>query len=295
MEKGMEADFSRMIIKKHLASGAFGSVYKALYDGREVAVKVLDLGDDNTKTTLLHAFMQEFIVWNKLDHPNIAKFIGAKGTSDLRVIPGHGKGRMPRNGCCIVAEYVGGGTLSSYLWKNRIRKLPLNVVIQLALDAARGLCYLHSRKVVHRDVKTDNMLLDNSRRVKIIDFGVSRFEALNPTEMTAQTGTAGYMAPEVLCSSPYDHKCDVFSFGICLWEIYCCARPNSTTSSQPDERLLGRRPQKETRDGRGSTLFRSHGDVKRREYKTSRSPKRLLQFFQAMNGRDIMRYSSCIR
>ncbi|KAL3528598.1 hypothetical protein ACH5RR_007920 [Cinchona calisaya] len=153
--------------------------------------------------------------------------------SDLRVIPGHGKGRMPKNGCCIVAEYVGGGTLSSYLWKNRIRKLPLNVVIQLALDAAKGLCYLHSQKVVHRDVKTDNMLLDNSRRVKIIDFGVSRYEALNPTEMTAQTGTTGYMAPEVLCSSPYDHKCDVFSFGICLWEIYCCARPNFTTSFRP--------------------------------------------------------------
>lgn len=62
-----------------------------------------------------------------------------------------------------------------------------------------SLSYLHSQKIVHRDVKTENMLLDKTRTVKIADFGVARVEASNPNDMTGETGTLGYMAPEVLC------------------------------------------------------------------------------------------------
>lgn len=87
------------------------------------------------------------------------------------------------------------------------------------------LSYLHSKKIVHRDVKTENMLLDKTRTVKIADFGVARVEASNPNDMTGETGTLGYMAPEVLNGNPYNRKCDVYSFGICLWEIYCCDMP----------------------------------------------------------------------
>ncbi|KAJ0579830.1 putative dual-specificity kinase TKL-Pl-4 family [Helianthus annuus] len=87
------------------------------------------------------------------------------------------------------------------------------------------LSYLHSQKIVHRDVKTENMLLDKSRTIKIADFGVARVEASNPNDMTGETGTLGYMAPEVLNGNPYNRKCDVYSFGICLWEIYCCDMP----------------------------------------------------------------------
>ncbi|CAK9181713.1 unnamed protein product [Ilex paraguariensis] len=132
---------------------------------------------------------------------------------------------MPSNVCCIVVEYLLGGTLKSYLIKNRIRKLSFKVVIQLALDLARGLSYLHSQKIVHRDIKTENILLDKKLTVKISDFGVARVEPLNPDEMTGQTGTLGYMAPEVLNGDLYNRKCDVYSFGICLWEIYCCDMP----------------------------------------------------------------------
>lgn len=97
----------------------------------------------------------------------------------------------------IVVEYVPGGTLRSHLLKNHIKKLPLNSVIQIALDIARGLSYLHSKKIVHRDVKTSNLVMDKDGRVKIIDFGVSRIESSCPLDMTAQIGTIGYMAPEV--------------------------------------------------------------------------------------------------
>ncbi|KAE8714604.1 protein tesmin/TSO1-like CXC 2-like [Hibiscus syriacus] len=88
-----------------------------------------------------------------------------------------------------------------------------------------SLSYLHSEKIVHRDVKTENLLLDTQKNVKIADFGVARVEAWNPCDMTGETGTLGYMAPEVLNGKHYNRKCDVYSFGICLWEIYCCDMP----------------------------------------------------------------------
>ncbi|XP_006653214.1 serine/threonine/tyrosine-protein kinase HT1-like [Oryza brachyantha] len=86
---------------------------------------------------------------------------------------------------------------------------------------ARGLSYLHSRKIVHRCVKTENMLLDDNLNLKIADFGVACID-YDPKDMTAPAVTPCYMAPELLVGKPYNHKCDVYSFGICLWEIYCC-------------------------------------------------------------------------
>ncbi|KAG0460112.1 hypothetical protein HPP92_023240 [Vanilla planifolia] len=146
------------------------------------------------------------------------------GTADLN-IPCNDQNSLPPRACCVVVEFLPGGTLKQYLIKHYHRKLPYKVVIQLALDLARGLSYLHSKKIVHRDVKTENMLLTVSGAVKIADFGVARVEAQNPKDMTGETGTLGYMAPEVLEGKPYNRKCDVYSFGICLWEIYACDMP----------------------------------------------------------------------
>ncbi|KAF7806100.1 serine/threonine-protein kinase STY13-like [Senna tora] len=225
-----EIDPSNLIIKTVIARGTFGTVHRGLYDTQDVAVKLLDWGEEGHRSeaeiaSLRSAFMQEVAVWHKLDHPNVTKFIGAiMGSAELQIQTDDGLISMPSNVCCVVVEYLPGG-LKSYLIKNRRRKLPFKVVIQLALDLARGLSYLHSQKIVHRDVKTENMLLDKSRTVKIADFGVARVEASNPNDMTGETGTLGYMAPEVLNGNPYNRKCDVYSFGICLWEIYCCDMP----------------------------------------------------------------------
>ncbi|RYR30069.1 hypothetical protein Ahy_B01g054893 [Arachis hypogaea] len=270
-----EIDPSKLIIKSVIARGTFGTVHRALYDSQDVAVKLLDWGEEGQRTeaevnSLRSAFIQEVAVWHKLDHPNVTKafsdasrdmlymhyiqvhshamlgklgcfmvfvlvvqsFVGQKmdasatmGSSELQIQTENGVISMPSNICCVVVEYLPGGTLKSYLIKNRRRKLAFKVVIQLALDLARGLSYLHSQKIVHRDVKTENMLLDKTRTVKIADFGVARVEASNPNDMTGETGTLGYMAPEVLNGNPYNRKCDVYSFGICLWEIYCCDMP----------------------------------------------------------------------
>nr|WIL59845.1 nodulation protein [Melilotus officinalis] len=226
-----EIDPSNLIIKSVLARGTFGTVHRGVYDNQDVAVKMLDWGEEGYRTEaeiagLRSAFTQEVVVWHKLNHPNVTKFIGATmGSSELHIQTDSGLISMPSNTCCVVVEYLPGGALKSFLIKNRRRKLAFKVVIQLALDIARGMNYLHSQKIVHRDVKTENMLLDKSRTVKIADFGVARIEASNPNDMTGETGTLGYMAPEVLNGNPYNRKCDVYSFGICLWEIYCCDMP----------------------------------------------------------------------
>ncbi|KAF9605080.1 hypothetical protein IFM89_013750 [Coptis chinensis] len=226
-----EIDLSKLDIMKSIASGTYGIVYKGTYDGQEVAVKVLDWGEDGIATTaetasLRASFKQEVAVWHKLDHPNVTRFIGASmGTSNLKIPLAEGDRSHPARACCVVVEYLAGGTLKRKIFENRLRKLPFKVVIETALDLSRGLSYLHSEKIVHRDVKMENMLLDTHGNLKIADFGVARVEAQNPRDMTGETGTLGYMAPEVLDGKPYNRRCDVYSFGICLWEIYCCDLP----------------------------------------------------------------------
>ncbi|KAK3440037.1 hypothetical protein EUGRSUZ_B00365 [Eucalyptus grandis] len=206
-----EIEPAKLLIKSVIARGTFGTVHRGVYDGQDVAVKLLDWGEEGQRTeaeiaSLRAAFSQEVAVWHKLDHPNVTKFIGATmGSSDLQIQTDNGPISMPRNICCVVVEYLPGGALKSYLIKNRRRKLAFKVVVQLALDLAKGLSYLHSQKIVHRDVKTENMLLDKSRTLKIADFGVARVEASNPNDMTGETGTLGYMAPEVLEISGFSY------------------------------------------------------------------------------------------
>ncbi|KAH9612934.1 hypothetical protein KSS87_017135, partial [Heliosperma pusillum] len=249
-----EIDLSKLELKHCVARGTYGSVYRGTYGDQDVAVilcaydhftdymellnsvlKLLDWGEEGMATaadaaSVRAAFQQEVAVWQKLDHRNVTKFVGASmGTSNLKIpqknsANGANNSLSPRV-CCVIVEYIPGGTLKQFLIRNRRKKLPFKDVVQLALDLARGLSYLHSKKIVHRDVKTENMLLDYERTVKIADFGVARVEAQNPRDMTGSTGTYGYMAPEVLDGKPYDHKCDVYSYGICLWEMYCCAMP----------------------------------------------------------------------
>lgn len=230
-----EIDLSKLDIRNLIAQGTYGSVYRGTYDNQDVAVKLLDWGEDGMATTaetaaLRSSFQQEVAVWQKLDHPNVTKFVGASmGTSNLKIPSKNpsvdGNATVPARACCVVVEYLPGGNLKQYLIRNRRKKLALKIVIQLALDLSRGLSYLHSKKIVHRDVKTENMLLDSQRTLKIADFGVARVEAQNPRDMTGETGTLGYMAPEVLQGKPYNRRCDVYSFGISLWEIYCCDMP----------------------------------------------------------------------
>lgn len=91
--------------------------------------------------------------------------------------------------------------------------------IKIALDVARGMDYLHQCNIVHRDLKSANLLLSEHGDVKVADFGLSRMVDGVTATMTAETGTYRWMAPEVVLHEPYDGKCDVFSFGVVLWEV----------------------------------------------------------------------------
>ncbi|KAH7307168.1 hypothetical protein KP509_22G048600 [Ceratopteris richardii] len=176
------------------------------------------------------SYIQEATVWHKLSHPNITKFVGAHvGDTRIKTL-GYGRDSIGNvyvasSIGCIVEEYVCGGSLRKYLTEKAREKISYPLVIRFARDLAKGLDYLHSQTVVHRDLKPDNILLDNYMNLKIADFGVSRIEAANPRDMTGETGTLHYMAPEVIEGKPYNRSCDVYSFGVCLWEIYCCEPP----------------------------------------------------------------------
>ncbi|CAN1187499.1 Serine/threonine-protein kinase STY13 [Linum perenne] len=210
-----EIDSGKLVVGKLIGRGAYAAVHRGTYDGQDVAVKILEcwkeegeeedcnLAGERRKAQLSSRLRHEASLWHQLHHPNVCE----------------------ESACCIVTRYQGGGTLRSYLEKRRRlrKKLSLKKVLNLALQLAKGIAYLHSRKVIHRDVKPDNVVLDDGKSaLKIIDFGVARMEPPNPAEMAGQIGTIGYMAPEVFECRPYDRKCDVYSFGISLWEIYCC-------------------------------------------------------------------------
>eukprot|EP00955_Chlamydomonas_euryale_P085422 364098-Chlamydomonas_euryale.AAC.7 len=145
----------------------------------------------------------------KVRHKNVVQFIGACT-------------RKPN--LCIVFEYMSGGSVYDYM--RREGCLGLAQVLKVSLEVARGMDYLHQRKIIHRDLKAANLLMDETGIVKIADFGVAR--VIETTgHMTAETGTYRWMAPEVIEHKPYNEKADVFSFGIVVWELLTCRVPYS--------------------------------------------------------------------
>ncbi|KAI3507135.1 hypothetical protein L1887_21935 [Cichorium endivia] len=211
---------------KVIGRGGYGVVHKGSYQGQTVAAKLLDFGKrkipKGSMGIVKDNFIEEVEVWKNLDHPNVTKMIGATISMITSNSRHKVKNPKPENNFCVVSEYLKGGSLRSYLSKHRIKKLPYKTVVRFAIDIAKGLSYLHSRNVIHRDVKPENMLIDQQKTIKLADFGESEIEPLELFIRSGERGTRGYMAPELVSRQPYGRKCDVYSFGICLWEIYCC-------------------------------------------------------------------------
>ncbi|CAL5328864.1 serine/threonine-protein kinase STY46-like isoform X1 [Camellia sinensis] len=183
-----------------IASGSYGDLYKGTYCGQEVAVKVLKPG--RVDSDLQKEFAQEVFIMRKVRHKNVVQFIGAC--------------TKPPS-LCIVTEFMSGGSVYDYLHKQRgTFKLPS--LLRVAIDISKGMNYLHQNNIIHRDLKAANLLMDENEVVKVADFGVARVKAQTGV-MTAETGTYRWMAPEVIEHRPYDHKADIFSFGIVLWEL----------------------------------------------------------------------------
>uniref|UniRef100_A0A0D9XVA2 non-specific serine/threonine protein kinase n=1 Tax=Leersia perrieri TaxID=77586 RepID=A0A0D9XVA2_9ORYZ len=192
-----------LVIGEQVGQGSCGTVYHALWYGSDVAVKVFSRYEYSEDMIL--TFRQEVALMKKLRHPNIILFMGA--VASLQRL-------------CIVTEFLPRGSLFRLLQKNA-GKLDPRRRVHMAIDIARGMNYLHnsSPPIVHRDLKSSNLLVDKNWTVKVADFGLSRLKL--ETFLTTKTGkgTPQWMAPEVLRNEPSNEKSDVYSFGVILWEI----------------------------------------------------------------------------
>ncbi|CAM9408676.1 unnamed protein product [Phaeothamnion confervicola] len=207
---GMVLDFREMQLKGVIGSGAFAVVFKAVYRNHEVAIKKLVGGGGGPMEKTLKDFKSECALLSRLKHRNIIALIGAT-TEPVT---------------CVM-EYCSRGNLMMLLSDSSV-DLPWRVKRTMALDCASGMQYLHNQNpvIIHRDLKSLNVLIDENWTTKVTDFGLSRFKATSVSEkMTGQAGTYHWMAPEVINSQHYTEKADVFSFGIILWEIYTRAIP----------------------------------------------------------------------
>ncbi|KAM7516080.1 hypothetical protein LguiA_005663 [Lonicera macranthoides] len=195
-----EIDASLLKFENKVASGSFGDLYKGSYCSQEVAIKVLK--PERVNLDMLREFSQEVFIMRKIRHKNVVQFLGAC--------------TRPPN-LCIVTEFMSRGSVYNFLHKQR-GAFKLSTLLKVAIDVSKGMNYLHQNNIIHRDLKTANLLMDENEVVKVADFGVSRVQTQSGV-MTAETGTYRWMAPEVIEHKPYDHKADVFSFGIVLWEL----------------------------------------------------------------------------
>ncbi|CAA7410771.1 unnamed protein product [Spirodela intermedia] len=195
-----EVDVKLLKFGRKLASGSYGDLYRGTYCNQDVTIKVLN--PEHLTAEMQREFAQEVYIMRKVRHKNVVQFIGACT-------------RFPN--MLIVTEFMSGGSLHDFLHKeNGMFKLP--VLLRVALDISKGMNYLHQSNIIHRDLKSANLLMDENEVVKVADFGVARVKA-EPGVMTSETGTYRWMAPEVIEHRPYDQKADVFSFGIVLWEL----------------------------------------------------------------------------
>lgn len=202
-------NMSEIRLEVPIGKGRSGQTYCAWWRGTRVAAKLVDasgasgtVGED-----LLNEFHREVAVVSKLRHPNVVLFLGAAMSP-------------PRY--CLVFEYMQNGTLTDLI---RSRKSLIDF-FRIAKEMAMGMNYLHLCSIMHRDLKSGNVLLDAYGTVKISDFGLSCvLEIGSSSDLTAETGTYRWMAPEVIRHEPYSNKADVYSYGVVLWEMIAKDQP----------------------------------------------------------------------
>ncbi|GER41016.1 protein kinase family protein [Striga asiatica] len=205
---------------RELGAGTYGTVYHGKWRGSDVAIKRIKkscfLGRSSEQERLTAEFWHEAEILSKLHHPNVVAFYGVVQDG-------------PGGTLATVTEFMVNGSLRHVLI-SKDRHLDRRKRLIIAMDAAFGMEYLHSRNIVHFDLKCDNLLVnlkDSSRPIcKVGDFGLSKIKR-NTLVTGGVRGTLPWMAPELLngSSSKVSEKVDVFSFGIVLWEILTGEEP----------------------------------------------------------------------
>ncbi|XP_031499897.1 LEAF RUST 10 DISEASE-RESISTANCE LOCUS RECEPTOR-LIKE PROTEIN KINASE-like 1.2 isoform X2 [Nymphaea colorata] len=190
-----------------LGDGGFGAVYLGnLHDGRKVAVK--KLYENNYKR--VEQFMNEIAILSGISHPNLVCLYGCTSRHSRELL--------------LVYEYVNNGTVGDHIHGMRSSggHLTWKVRLNIAVETAGALAHLHGLEppIIHRDVKTNNILLDRDFHVKVADFGLSRLFPLDVTHVsTAPQGTPGYVDPDYHKCYQLTEKSDVYSFGVVLAEL----------------------------------------------------------------------------
>eukprot|EP01116_Phalansterium_solitarium_P008959 TRINITY_DN22936_c0_g1_i1.p1 TRINITY_DN22936_c0_g1~~TRINITY_DN22936_c0_g1_i1.p1 ORF type:complete len:525 (-),score=169.82 TRINITY_DN22936_c0_g1_i1:227-1801(-) len=201
---GPEIEPPEIEIIEEIGHGSFGKVYKGRCRSKNVAVKVLHKQSFDKRT--IAAFQNEIRLMSTIYHPNICLFMGASLT------PGK---------CMIVTELL--QTDIEHLLKRRRGQIPLLTKMKMMRDTALGVNWLHMRNpiFIHRDLKSSNLLVDDNFNVKVCDFGLSQLLERNQMaqDKLNAKGTPLWMAPEVMNFEKFNEKCDVYSYGIVLWEV----------------------------------------------------------------------------
>ncbi|XP_050108989.1 G-type lectin S-receptor-like serine/threonine-protein kinase RKS1 isoform X5 [Malus sylvestris] len=214
-------------VANKLGKGGFGSVYKGvLHNGKEVAVKRLSKHSGQG----IEEFKNEVVIIAKLQHRNLVKIIGCCVEAEEKM---------------LIYEYVPNKSLDSFIFDETKRNLlDWTKRFEIICGIARGILYLHqdSRlRIVHRDLKASNVLLDASMNAKIADFGMARIFLGDQCEANTHrvVGTYGYMSPEYAMEGLFSVKSDVYSFGVLLLEIVSGRKNTGYYHDNPDSNLVG--------------------------------------------------------
>ena len=192
--------------------GSFGKVYKGrrVHTGQLCALKFIGKRGKSSKD--IRNLRQEISILKGLDHENVVLMFDAFET---------------KSEFCVVTEYAR-GELFEVLQDDRT--LPAETVQSIAYQLVQSLHYLHSRRILHRDMKPQNILLSSCGTVKLCDFGFARCMSNDTIVLTSIKGTPLYMSPELVKEQPYDHRADLWSLGVILYELYTGRPPFYTTS-----------------------------------------------------------------
>jgi len=203
-------DVKDLVFKKRVGKGNFGEVFDGDYLGTRVAIKKLYFVNDEMMQKYIE---REMDTLTNLAHPNIVQFMGL--CIELEDI-------------YIVTEFVPGGDLRAIL-KDENKDIPWNVRADIAKQLAAAMNYLHSRNIIHRDLKSHNLLVGDGWKIKVCDFGLARpvdkQGKKEESQLMTIVGTNEWMAPEVMLGLEYDQKCDVFSYAMVLWELITRDKP----------------------------------------------------------------------
>ncbi|XP_057415446.1 cysteine-rich receptor-like protein kinase 44 [Lotus japonicus] len=199
-----------------LGSGGFGPVYQGkLADGRLIAVKQLSLDKSQQGDK---EFLAEVRMITSIQHKNLVRLMGCCTDGPQRI---------------LVYEYMKNRSLDPFVYGNSDQFLNWSTRFQIILGVARGLQYLHEDshiRIVHRDIKASNILLDEKFRPRIGDFGLARFFPEDQAYLSTQfAGTLGYTAPEYAIRGELSEKADIYSFGVLVLEIICCRKNTDLT------------------------------------------------------------------